>query len=382
MNRKKVLLVAMLDSVHTARWLAQFRDSEIDFYVLASKKHKFLHPLLIDLVKGGNKAKFKLLPSSIFLKYFGFLDYGLFIFPNSRFNLNTRKYFLKLLLNIKEFDFIHALEIQGAGYLVAECLKKEIVSAKFILTNWGSDIFHFKNNPSHAVKIRFALSRADFYSAECVRDYRLAREFGFNGTELPCIPNAGGFIMGEEIAEMPSGRSQIIAKAYGGEFGRGDLVIESLSEVLADYPNVSAYLYSVTDDLIDAAIQLKMKFPGRIEFRNRRNPLSRNEISQLFQNSRVYIGASRSDGISTSFLEAIIFGCYPIQTNTSCASEWVSQGIKASIVGQSVVEISQELKEALKSDSLVDSAFKANQLVAKEKLEAEIIRKVALTFYS
>jgi hypothetical protein len=382
MKRKKVLLVAMLDSVHTARWLSQFRDSEIDFHIFASKKHKFLHPILIGLVKGEYRARFKLLPASRFLKYFGFLDYVFFVLPHSKLNLNTRKYFLQLVLKLSNFDFMHALEIQGAGYLVTDILKKKTTYPKFILTNWGSDIYYFQNEPGHKNKIRSALSRADFYSAECVRDYQLAREFGFNGTELPCIPNAGGFTIEKEVYELPSERSRIVAKAYGGQFGRGDLVIESLSEVLVEHPAISAYLYSVTDDLIDAATHLKLKFPDRIEFRNRRDPLSRNEISQLFKSSRVYIGASRSDGISTSFLEAIIFGCYPIQTTTSCANEWVSLGTKASLVGQSTDEISHELKKALKDDALVDWAFKENQLVAKEKLDAEVVRKIALTFYS
>ena len=382
MKRKKVLLVAMLDSVHTARWLGQFRDSEIDFHIFASKKHKSLHPILVDLLKGEYRARFNLVPASIFLKYFGYFDYGFFVFPKSFLNINTRKLFLKLILKVKIFDFIHALEIQGAGYLVADCLTRQPSSAKFILTNWGSDIYYFQNQPIHANRIRFALSRADFYSAECVRDYRLAREFGFNGKELPCIPNAGGFTLVAEVVKLPSKRSQIIAKAYGGEFGRGDLVIESLSEVLTDFPSITAYLYSVTDDLIDAATHLKQKFPGRVDFWSRRNPLSRIEISQLFQESRVYIGASRSDGISTSFLEAIIFGCYPIQTTTSCADEWVSLGVEASLVRQNIHEISHELKKALKSDELVDSAFDANQLVAKEKLETEVVRKLALTFYS
>ncbi len=381
MKRKKVLLVAMLDSVHTARWLSQFRDSEIDFHIFASKKHKFLHPILSDLVKGGYKARFKLLPASRSVKYFGFLDYVFFVLPNSKLNMNTRKYFLQLVLKLSTFDFIHALEIQGAGYLVTDILKKKITYPKFILTNWGSDIYYFQNEPGHKNRIRSALSKADFYSAECVRDYQLAREFGFNGTELPCIPNAGGFTIENKAYELPSKRSRIIAKAYGGEFGRGDLVIESLSVVLVEHPGISAYLYSVTDDLVDAAANLKQKFPDRVEFRNRRNPLSRNEISQLFKSSRVYIGASRSDGISTSFLEAIVFGCYPIQTTTSCASEWVSLGTKASLVGQSADEISRELKKALKNDALVDWAFKENQLVAKEKLDAEIVRKIAFTFY-
>jgi hypothetical protein len=94
--------------------------------------------------------------------------------------------------------------------------------------------------------------------------------------------------MVDELVKLPSKRSQIIAKAYGSEFGRGDLVIQSLSEVLEDFPTISAYLYSVTDDLIDAATDLQQRFPGRVEFWSRRNPLSRSEISQLFQNSRIY----------------------------------------------------------------------------------------------
>jgi len=40
MNRKRILIVAMLDSVHTFRWLSQFKDSEIDFIIFPSKKHK------------------------------------------------------------------------------------------------------------------------------------------------------------------------------------------------------------------------------------------------------------------------------------------------------------------------------------------------------
>jgi hypothetical protein len=50
-----------------------------------------------------------------------------------------------------------------------------------------------------------------------------------------------------------------------------------------------------------------------------------------FANSRIYIGASRSDGISTSFLEALVLGAYPIQTNTSCGNEWVEKGFHAQL---------------------------------------------------
>jgi glycosyltransferase involved in cell wall biosynthesis len=102
----------------------------------------------------------------------------------------------------------------------------------------------------------------------------------------------------------------------------------------------------------------------------------------LFRRSRVYVGASRSDGISTSFLEALNYGCYPIQTNTSCAGDWIELGADASIVSQNISEIEGNLIMALKNDELVDRAQIKNLAVAKEFLGFEKISKIAKTFYS
>ena len=53
---------------------------------------------------------------------------------------------------------------------------------------------------------------------------------------------------------------------------------------------------------------------------------------KLFERARIYIGCSRSDGLSTSFLQALCSGAYPIQTDTSCASELVDGGASGSII--------------------------------------------------
>jgi glycosyltransferase involved in cell wall biosynthesis len=97
--------------------------------------------------------------------------------------------------------------------------------------------------------------------------------------------------------------------------------------------------------------------------------------------SRVYLGASKSDGISTSFLEALATGAYPIQTSTSCAGEWVENGAKASIVSTNEAEILSELRIVLQNFKLLEDAQITNVALAKSSLSFEKIAQITRTFY-
>lgn len=382
MNRQRILVVAMLDSIHTARWLSQFRDEQIDFVIVASKKFKFLHPSLLELLESNSSANFKLANFRMAPKFSGYLDFLVFVYLPKILHLNMRLTRLVSVLKRNKYNFVHALEIQGAGYLVDQAIGKSGADTKFILTNWGSDIYYFEKYPEHKKAIQSALRRATHYSAECKRDYILARELGFTGIEMPCIPNAGGFDLDPTNSQpLASERTNIVAKTYGGDFGRGDLVIESLHLVLSRFSEVTAFLYSVTDDLVEKADELKKQYPGRVDYSGRRSPLSRNQMRELFLKSRVYIGASRSDGISTSFLEALVSGCYPIQTNTSCAGEWVTIGAAATLVDMDAARIAEGISAALKSDSLVNQAQTVNKLIVESHLASHVIRPIAINFY-
>jgi hypothetical protein len=60
-ERKKVLIIGMVDSVHLGRWLKQFSIEEIDFYIFASKKYRNLHKLTKALTKQNQHTKFMFL---------------------------------------------------------------------------------------------------------------------------------------------------------------------------------------------------------------------------------------------------------------------------------------------------------------------------------
>jgi len=369
----------MADSIHLARWLSQFNDSDIKFTVFPSKRFKYIHPKLIQLIKTNSKIEFGNRITRKFLRFSGYLDFLFFeLIPK-----DFRARHLKRLVERSKFDYLHALEIQGAGYISQIALKSIEHKPKFILTNWGSDIFYFQSIPDHLERIKSALKVADLYSAECKRDYLLAKLHGFSGQELPCIPNAGGFDQSEfSIPKVKtSQRTGIVVKTYGGRFGRGNLAIEAVARILPENPNITVFFYSVTKDLEDSVSKLKTSYPKRVDFSILSRPLTHEKLREIFLKSRIYIGCSISDGISTSFLEALAYGAYPIQTNTSCADEWLDKGAKASLVSLEPDEINAALETALNDNDLVDLAFSDNLNVVREELTAQKINEIANRFY-
>jgi glycosyltransferase involved in cell wall biosynthesis len=101
---------------------------------------------------------------------------------------------------------------------------------------------------------------------------------------------------------------------------------------------------------------------------------------EKFANSRIYVGASRSDGISTSFLEALVLGAYPIQTNTSCANEWVDKGFHAHLIEPNRDAIFQAL---ISTDNLsnLEEIRLINKALASKILKFETIKLESIKFY-
>lgn len=376
-----VVLVGMMDSVHTFRWLNQFKETDTKFVLVPSKKFRSFHPEIEKLISENSNFKFGLKLKSNTDKLDCYLDFLMEkIF--SLFGRSYRAFLLsKLIIKISP-KYVHALEIQGAGYICATAFRQVNSTSKLIVTNWGSDIYFFQKYSDHVIKIMETLQRADYYSAECNRDYHLAKEFGFKGIELPSFPNAGGF----QLQNLPTGRraserKQLIVKAYTGIFGLGEVAVEAIAQIIRIDESLEVFFYSVDHKLEDIIKKVISKFPNRIRYVTQHSPISHSELLIEFSQSRIYLGCSKSDGISTSFLEAIISGCYPIQTNTSCASEWIQKGFKGSIITPQLSEITTALKNAIENDNLVDEAQETNLRLSPKYLSEEVIRPQSLLFY-
>jgi len=374
----KILIVGMADSIHTAHWIERIINSDLEIHFFPSRKYRKIHPLLLDLKD--RFSNFKLLrafPTPLIAPYWNyFWDYS------TRYFSNRKITHLRKLINSNNYDFIHALELQHAGYLMLDLDFTVLEKIKLIITNWGSDIYFFQNSPDHEQKLRRLLQKASRYSAECSRDYELARKLGFNGEFLPIIPNSFSNDTAKGKFILASDRTQIIAKCYGEIFGLGFLVISAVEYMLLENSKYSFFLYSVTSDLEELVVNLAARFPERLKFSTVRNSLSHKELLLEFSKSRVYLGASLSDGISTSFLESMTQGAFPIQTNTSCADDWIQKGCLGIAVKPDLESIIESLRIGLNDDELVNKAQALNPLILEQHTNFDNLSKIAKSFYN
>jgi glycosyltransferase involved in cell wall biosynthesis len=102
----------------------------------------------------------------------------------------------------------------------------------------------------------------------------------------------------------------------------------------------------------------------------------------LFARSKIYIGISKSDGISTSMLEAIALGSFPIQSDTSCGNEWIKNNISGFLVPWNDINIiSNKILRVIHDNVLIEKSAKLNWDVVKKKGLDINIKKIAHTFY-
>lgn len=88
MERRKILIIGMFDSIHLARWLSQFENEKIDFVLFPSKKFKYANYDLLKLVTSQKIASYRFAKPYFVFKYIGFMDYFLvLIFKLLKLNL-------------------------------------------------------------------------------------------------------------------------------------------------------------------------------------------------------------------------------------------------------------------------------------------------------
>ncbi len=276
------------------------------------------------------------------------------------------------------------MEIQAAGYLTMDVRKK--YGGQFppwIVTNWGSDIYLFGRLAEHVDRIKDVLAACDYYSCECQRDVQLAKQMGLKGKVLPVLPNGGGFDLTRVVQfRQPGPTSQrrlILLKGYTGWAGRALVGLRAIALCAKELKGYSIAVYLAKKNVKRAADLVSRSAGIPIEV----IPYcSHEDMLRLFGRARLSIGLSISDAISTTLLEAMVMGAFPIQSCTACADEWIVDGESGFIVPPEDPEpIVAAIRRAVSDDALVDRASEVNARVARERLDQEIIKPQAIAIY-
>lgn len=379
---KRILVVGMADSIHLARWFKQYSAENLEFVLVSSSPHRRVHLMINKFIRGSEDFT----PSIKMPWISRYLSLPLWLADKLLGDLLRGSLIAKLIRSFNP-DLVHALELQNAGYATAVAYKLlgSKAKPKLLITNYGSEIVWFKQFPNHLKKLKGLMEIADAFSAECSRDVQLAKEIGFAGEVMPTIPVSGGIDKNQlapksDLAELES-RKSIVIKGYQNVWGQALVALRAIESVGPSLGGYTVELFSCNRETVVAAKKLKAKSGLDIRI-YKKHQLTHAEVLGLMRRSRVYIGLSKSDGISTSMIEAMSQGAIPIQSNTSCGNEWIRSGQDGYLVAHDDWQaVASNLMHVLQDDDFALTAQAKNLGTISQKYDSAQLSKTAVGYY-
>lgn len=387
----RILFVAQAVSIHTARWISQLTEPGWDIH-LFDIRGSFPHAELRGITEYSLLFPRRISATkNVSYGHPFFLKHGLDPFPLSLLGFFTRRIFrsrvrqLAHVIRMIKPDMIHSIEMQVESYPILEVLQLlgGKLPAPWIVTTWGSDIYHFMQFPEHLPKIKAVLSQCQYLLPDCARDVPLARKLGFTGSVPMILPGAGGY----RVAEMRSliqepdvkKRRLIMVKGYEGWAGRASQAlqaIESCADLLKEYEIV---VYLASPSIVEKvnALQKTTRLNIRVLPRS-----PHRVILELFGQARIAIGINQTDGVPNAMLEAMTMGAFPIQSDTESTAEWLINGENGLLVDyQRPESVASAIQKAVSDDALVENAAKINAELIFNRLDLSIVQPRVIEMY-
>jgi hypothetical protein len=282
-------------------------------------------------------------------------------------------------------DMVHSLELQHGAYLCLEARRR--MGASFpiwVASNWGSDLFLYHRLPTHVPMLREVMRNLDGLHSECARDNRIATDLGFRGVRFPNVPASGGSdpSLFDETADLepPSKRKMLLIKGYHGWAGRGQHLILAVHRIA---PMLKGFRVRVTHsdaNMVDL-VKAVAEEDGLDIAVDQYYPDHKAALKRLTQ-ARAVVGCGISDGISTTLLESMMVGAFPIQADSACACEWIESGVGGFVVpSHDNGAFAEAIVKAISDDHLVDHAAVINREVVMKRWNTNAVGPVILRAY-
>jgi len=221
--------------------------------------------------------------------------------------------------------------------------------------------------------------------SDCNRDYKIAKELGFEGKHLGVFPGGGGFPiaqMQDKIVPITE-RKTILIKGYQGRSGRAVRIIEALANCVDILKEYTIEVFAAAPEVEATIDRLKLKKKLSLSVTPKSQFIQHNTILEMMGSALIYIGNSNSDGMPNTLLEAMIMGAFPIQSNPGGATEEVIEaGVNGFLIVncESEIEIAGHIRAALEDSALRSSAFEKNQKLSKRWDQRIIQERVVATY--
>ncbi len=217
-------------------------------------------------------------------------------------------------------DLVHAMRIPYEGMLAADAY----TGAPLIVSIWGNDFtLHAPSTRLMSHYTHWTMQVADALHADCHRDVRLAREWGFSEKKPDLVAPGNGGIRGDVFYSpaTPVEVPVVINPRGFRPYVRNDVFFKSIPLVLAKQPNAKFIFALMADEMqarqwirelnIDHAVEL---LPS----------LSHYAMAEVFRRAQIVASPSIHDGTPNSLLEGIACGCFPVAGDLESIREWIT----------------------------------------------------------
>ncbi len=279
-------------------------------------------------------------------------------------------------------DLVHAMRIPYEGMLTAVALDRLVSRPPFLVSIWGNDFtLHAPSTPLMGSFTRRTMKAADALHADCNRDIRLARVWGFGAGQPDWVaPGNGGiksevFYQPEEPVKSPvvinprGFRAYVKNEAF---FKSIPLVLEKRSDarfLCSSMQGEPQALTWIRELGIEHAVQLNP-------------PFSHDQMGDVFRTAQVVVSPSIHDGTPNSLLEGMACGCFPVVGDLESIREWITHGQNGLLVNPNNPQsIADAILIALEREDLRHEAAGLNEKIISARGEYTQNMKLAGEFY-
>ena len=275
-------------------------------------------------------------------------------------------------------DLVHAMRIPFEGMLAADAYG----AAPLLVSVWGNDFtLHAPSTALMRHYTSWTLRVADALHADCRRDIRLARQWGFASTKPTMVAPGGGGIRNDVFfaPSDPAVGSTIINPRGSRAYVRNDVLFKAIPLVLARHSNAKFICVALSGDREAATWIEKLRIGHAVQLLPQ---VPQTELADLFRRAQVLVSPSVHDGTPNSLLEGMACGCFPIAGDLESIREWIQNGENGLLVdATSPEELAHAILKALENENLRREAAGLNHQLILKRAEYTRCMSQAREFY-
>lgn len=254
----------------------------------------------------------------------------------------------------------------------------------FLISVWGNDFtLHARATPLMAYYTRLALAQADGLHADCRRDLRLARAWGFpEGRSAVVLPGNGGVQLSvfypPREGEQRDGLTVINPRGFRA-YVCSEAFFRAIPLVLSRLPEARFLCPGMAGEAGAQRWIAELGIRERVSLLPKTTPAG---MAELFRRAEISISPTTHDGTPNTLLEAMACGCFPIAGDLESLREWIEPGSNGLLVDPADANaLAQAILEALGDPGLRRRAAQINLRLVREQAEYGRVMEQALQWY-